>query len=46
MLEAGSLGSVEATDVFLLRHENKIMWVQVYARAFSFRSTAFSNASF
>ncbi len=38
MLQAGSLGSVEATDIFLLRHENKIMWVQVYcttdARAF------------
>jgi hypothetical protein len=30
MLQAGSLGSVEATDIFLLRHENKIMWVQVY----------------
>jgi hypothetical protein len=46
MLQAGSLGSVEATDIFLLRNEKKIMWVQVYARAFSFRSIAFSTSSF
>jgi hypothetical protein len=50
MLQAGSLGSVEATNIFLLRHENKIMWVQVcctlHALAFSFRSTALSAASF
>jgi hypothetical protein len=46
MLQAGSLGGVEATDIFLVRHENKIMWVQVYCTQWTHVARAFLSEPF